>query len=95
MELKDIYPPFLVDSIEYWNSVKDDKMQWDLGYEDLRSSINIAEVEGMISSAEAWELRRTLLGMGPNGGIKGLSRWELSPEQQAVMRKEFDKQDVR
>lgn len=69
MELKDIYPPFLVDSIEYWNSVKDDKMQWDLGYEDLKASINMAEVGGAITHEEAWDLRRTLLGMDPNGGI--------------------------
>lgn len=33
--------------------------------------------------------------MEPDGGIKGLSWWELSPEQQAVMREEFDKPDVR
>ena len=55
----------------------------------------MAEVGGAITQEEAWDLRKTLLGMDPNGGIKGLSRWELSPEQQAVMRKEFDKPDVR
>ena len=58
-----IYPPYLIDSIEYWEQVKDDPLEWDLGYEDLKSSINMAEVDGIISSAEAWDLRKQYLNM--------------------------------
>lgn len=61
--INDIYPPYLIESINYWNSVKDDRYQWDLGYEDLKSSINMAEADGIISSSEAWELREHYLGM--------------------------------
>ena len=61
--IKGLYPPYLEESIEYWLSVKDKRYEWDLGYEDLRSSINIAEVEGDISSEEAWMLRKHYLGM--------------------------------
>ncbi len=38
--IKGLYPPYLEESIEYWLSVKDKRYEWDLGYEDLRSSIN-------------------------------------------------------
>ena len=58
-----LYPPYLIDSIEYWEKVKDDRMIWDTGYEDLRASINMAEADGIITSSEAWELRSHYLGM--------------------------------
>lgn len=63
MAANNIYPPYLLDSIKYWESVKDNKYRWDLGYEDLKASINMAEADSIISSAEAWNLREHYLGM--------------------------------
>ena len=59
--MQNIYPPYLIESIEYWERVKDSRFEWDLGYEDLRSSINMAEADGIISNAEAWDLRKHYL----------------------------------
>ena len=69
-EMQNIYPPYLIESIEYWERVKDSRFEWDLGYEDLRSSINMAEADGIISNAEAWDLRKHYLKMEKYGHDK-------------------------
>lgn len=60
-------PPFLQDSIDAmkaaWEKVDnhEEYWHWDCDFCDLQSSINIAEVEGMISSEQAWYLREKYL----------------------------------
>ena len=56
-------PIYVERSIEYYNTVKDNPLRWDLGYCDLQSSINCAEVDGHISSEEARLLRKKYLGL--------------------------------
>ncbi|MBQ8292274.1 MAG: helix-turn-helix transcriptional regulator [Bacilli bacterium] len=64
--LKDL-PPFLVSSIEKmieaWRHIElnDGYTLWDCDYCELQSEINIAEVEGLITSQRAWELREKYL----------------------------------
>ena len=50
-------PPYLQESISYWLSVKDNRLRRDLGFEDLRASINMAQYGGAITKEEADYLR--------------------------------------
>ena len=61
------FPPFLVSSIETmkaaWEKLDngEEYYEWDCDFCDLQSSINVAEVEGIISPAKAWYLREKYL----------------------------------
>lgn len=60
-------PEFLQDSIKQmiaaWNKVDNNipYLQWDCDYCELQSNINVAEVEQMITSEQAWYLREKYL----------------------------------
>ena len=59
-------PKFLVDSIEQLKVSWDKHMRresscWDDDYCELQSNINVAEVEQMITSEQAWYLREKYL----------------------------------
>lgn len=56
-------PPFLQDSLCEYKKNKDNEMRWDCYYCELQSSINVAEVEQLISSEQAWYLREKYLGL--------------------------------
>ena len=63
-------PEFLVHSIEQMKKTweiyeKSGKLptHWDLDFGELNSDINVAEVEDMISSEQAWYLREKYLKM--------------------------------
>lgn len=64
--IRDELPAFLQESIENmeraWEKKKTENFSdWDCYYCDLQSSINIAEVEHLISSELAWFLREKYL----------------------------------
>lgn len=60
-------PPFLQESVQQMKMVweKRDRgetcLRWDCDYCNLQTDINIAEVEQLISSEQAWYLRETYL----------------------------------
>ena len=60
-------PPFLEESLKEmkreWALYDSGKMsmRWDCYYCDLQSSINVAEVESLISEEQAWYLREKYL----------------------------------
>ena len=60
-------PPFLQESLhamkEAWKKLDNGEtyLRWDCDYCNLQSDINIAEVEQLISSEQAWYLRETYL----------------------------------
>lgn len=63
-------PEFLVHSIEQmkktWKQYEETgklPIHWDLDFGELNSGINVAEVEDMISSEQAWYLREKYLKM--------------------------------
>lgn len=62
-------PPFLEESLtkmkKTWEILDGggSSTQWDLDWDELNSSINVAEVEGIISSENARYLRRKYLRM--------------------------------
>lgn len=62
-------PEFLHNSIlemkEVWTLIDagDRPISWDCSYCELQSNINIAEVEGIITSEQAWYLREKYLRM--------------------------------
>lgn len=72
--LEENLPPFLVESVknmkEAWVK-KETKhyLNWDCDYCDLQSSINVAEVENLITSEQAWYLREKYLYMRKPGDI--------------------------
>ncbi|MBE5968815.1 MAG: hypothetical protein E7242_01130 [Lachnospiraceae bacterium] len=67
--VEEMLPSFLKESIDKFVEGKmkseADKsyMQFDCDYCELQSDINVAEVEGIISSEEAWNLRKKYLGI--------------------------------
>lgn len=72
MEQKDIdmkdFPPFLQESINNFvigqeKYEKGGYYEFDMDYCDLQSSINICEVDRVISSETAWRLREKYLGL--------------------------------
>lgn len=62
-------PPFLQESIEQMKTAWEKRdngiryIQWDMDYCELQSNINIAEVEQIITSEQAWYLREKYLRM--------------------------------
>lgn len=62
-------PAFLQESIiqmtDAWNRLNagEDYLRWDCDFCNLQSDINSAEVNGMISSEQAWYLREKYLGI--------------------------------
>lgn len=56
------YPEWLNKSIMDYQENKNTTL-WDCYYCELQSDINVAEVEGFISSDEAWKLREKYLGL--------------------------------
>lgn len=60
-------PKFLQESLEQMKSAwekldnGEDYLRWDCDFCNLQSDINSAEVEGMISSEQAWYLREKYL----------------------------------
>ncbi len=67
MSQKEIFiPDCLKQSVE--NYLKNENTTlWDCYYCELQTDINVAEVEGMITSEEAWELREEFLGLKKEG----------------------------
>lgn len=67
--LNAVSPPFLRDAIAAMQSAweKLDRGEecphWDCNYDELQSDINMAEVEQVISSEQAWYLREKYLRM--------------------------------
>ena len=63
-------PPFLQESLnamkEAWRKLHSGEryLRWDCDYCNLQTEINIAEVELLISSEQAWYLRGKYLRMG-------------------------------
>ncbi len=65
--LEKVIPSFLKLSINnYKKSIKENKTLIDIYYGILQSDINNAEVNGLISSNQAWYLRDKYLGVGKN-----------------------------
>ena len=68
-------PVFLQESIETmkkaWERLNNGEkyLRWDCDYCNLQSDINIAEVESLISSEQAWYLRGKYLRIDRNGII--------------------------
>ena len=65
-EIRNKFPTFLQESIDNMKRAWEKKetenySDWDCDYCDLQSSINIAEVEHLISSELAWKLREKYL----------------------------------
>lgn len=61
-------PPFLQESIKNFligkeKYEKGGYHEFDMDYCDLQTDINVCEVEQMITSDEAWELRELYLGL--------------------------------
>lgn len=62
-------PPFLAASIEAMKDAQakldrgEEYYEWDCDFCDLQSSINMAEVEQIISPDQAWYLREKYLGL--------------------------------
>jgi hypothetical protein len=62
-------PPFLLTSIEAVKSAREklnrgeEYFDWDCDFCDLQSSINVAEIEQIISPEQAWHLREKYLGL--------------------------------
>ncbi len=61
-------PPFLQESIKAFivgkeKYEKGDYHEFDMDYCDLQTDINVCETEQMITSDEAWELRKRYLGL--------------------------------
>lgn len=60
-------PPFLQESIEQMKAAWDkldrgeEYLRWDCDYCELQSNINVAEVERIINSEQAWYLREKYL----------------------------------
>lgn len=72
--LEENLPPFLTESLENMKEawVKKETghyLNWDCDYCDLQSSINMAEVENLITSEQAWYLREKYLYMRKPGDI--------------------------
>jgi hypothetical protein len=67
MSQKEIFiPDCLKQSVE--NYLKNENTTlWDCYYCELQTDINVAEIEGMITSEEAWELRKEFLGLKREG----------------------------
>ncbi len=60
---EDIYiPECLKESIDNYLKNQDTSL-WDCYYCELQTDINVAEVEGMITSEQAWTLREEFLGL--------------------------------
>lgn len=57
----DWLPEYLQLSIRDWLANKDDRYRWDMYYDDLYSSINMAQHGGEITEEEANELRAKYL----------------------------------
>lgn len=55
-------PKWLEESIDNYLKNKETTL-WDCYYCELQSDINVAEVEGMITSEVAWALREKYLGL--------------------------------
>lgn len=55
-------PVWLEQSIQEYQEQKDSSL-WDCVYCELQSDINVAEVEQLISSEQAWYLRGKYLGL--------------------------------
>lgn len=55
-------PKWLEESIDNYLKNKETTL-WDCYYCELQSDINVAEVEGMITSEVAWVLREKYLGL--------------------------------
>lgn len=58
-------PDFLKESITNYNK-NYNTCRWDIYYGYLQSDINVSEVEGYITSNQAWFLRKKYLGVGKN-----------------------------
>ena len=62
-------PPFLKESIDAMKKAQskigngEEYYEWDCDFCDLQSSINVAEVEQLISPDQAWYLREKYLGL--------------------------------
>ncbi len=72
--LEEDLPPFLEESLENMKEAwikkeSENYLNWDCDYCDLQSSINVAEVENLISSEQAWYLREKYLYMRKPGDI--------------------------
>ena len=61
-----VIPTWLEDSIKQFEKLKNTTL-WDCGYCELQSDINVAEVEGLITSDQAWFLREKYLDLDRNG----------------------------
>ena len=59
--LENNLPEFLKQSIKDLQENLE-TIRWDIYYGTLQSDINVAEVNGQITSAQAWYLRRKCLG---------------------------------
>ena len=55
-------PEWLSESIQNYENGKDSSI-WDCLYCELQSDINVAEVEQLITSEQAWFLREKYLGL--------------------------------
>lgn len=67
-------PDLLIESIERmkiaWKKYDNgERSDWDCDYCELQSNINIAEVEQLISSEQAWYLREKYLRMSREGEL--------------------------
>ncbi len=69
MYLEKGLPPFLEESLSKWKEVlptlDTDKCptDWDCSFCELQSCINVAEVEQVITTEQAWYLRQKYLGI--------------------------------
>lgn len=55
-------PELLQDDIKKWLEYENHPTQWDIWYDNLNSTINMFEVEDVITSEQAWYLREKYLG---------------------------------
>lgn len=68
-EIDSTLPQFLRESIEAFQLGKEKHesgtgySEFDMDYCDLQTDINVCEVEQMITSGEAWQLREKYLGL--------------------------------
>ena len=61
-------PEWLLESIQNYENGKDSSI-WDCLYCELQSDINVAEVEQIITSEQAWFLREKYLGLRKEDNI--------------------------
>lgn len=72
--LEEGLPPFLRESVDKmvlaWKKKESEGyLEWDCDYCNLQSDINIAEVENLITSEQAWYLREKYLYIGRPGEL--------------------------